>query len=262
MNRFKTIGQTIRQLRKERNISIEQISSKTKISVKVLNILENGERERFLAPVFMEGFLRNYLLAIGEEPDELTGQMRSLFLEEEKEKEAKIKKRLEQKKAVKKNLLRAASALFLLVAVIYAATSLNTKTKPPARVLLQTQPKTIESPKEVNSDITNIAELAQEKKNVKKPDYFTLKIITRQKSWFFYKIDDNQAKSGFIEAGSTVNLKAKNNLIATFGNSFDMHIFFDGKQVLIPKRVVHLKCNSGGCTILSAKQWQNIILKK
>ncbi len=63
-------GQELRRERQIREISIEEISSATKISVRLLIALEDGDLERLPAPAFTRGFIRAYALYLGIEPEE------------------------------------------------------------------------------------------------------------------------------------------------------------------------------------------------
>ncbi len=259
MDKFREFGQKIKQFRQSRNISIDTVSSKTRISKKLLNILENGERKKFLIPVFMEGFLRNYLEAIQENRSDLIKEFRGLFLKEEEEKEKIIRKEAERSKSIKRRIIYISGAVLgaalIIASTIYIALNFfNTKNVVGNRV------QTVQKP---NFKSSNSSESVQKNiivaKSEQKPDYFMLKIVAGRRSWIFYKIDNKTSNSGFIEAGKTMKLKAKNLLLATLGNSINMHLFFNGEKITIPKSVVHIQCRTSGCTVLSAREWQNII---
>ncbi|MDQ2871483.1 MAG: DUF4115 domain-containing protein [Acidobacteriota bacterium] len=64
-------GEELRRERQIREISLEEISSATKISVRLLTALEEGNLERLPAPAFTRGFIRAYALHIGIDPDEM-----------------------------------------------------------------------------------------------------------------------------------------------------------------------------------------------
>ena len=60
----------MRRERIVREISLEEISATTKISVRLLSALENGDRAKLPAPVFIRGFIRAYCLHVGLDPVE------------------------------------------------------------------------------------------------------------------------------------------------------------------------------------------------
>jgi len=84
-------GEELRRERQIRGISLEEISSATKISVRLLTALEDSDVGRLPAPAFTRGFIRAYALHVGIDPDEwsgfafgfgldLSGSVRSLLL--------------------------------------------------------------------------------------------------------------------------------------------------------------------------------------
>lgn len=55
-----TLGERLRKLRSDFRMSLSEISKTTKIQVKYLEYLENGEYEKLPADVYVRGFLRSY----------------------------------------------------------------------------------------------------------------------------------------------------------------------------------------------------------
>ena len=55
-----TLGEQLRKVRKEQDISLEQASKITKIQIKYLNYLENGQYEKLPADVYVKSFLKSY----------------------------------------------------------------------------------------------------------------------------------------------------------------------------------------------------------
>jgi len=63
-------GDELRRERTLREVSLEEISAATKISVRLLTALEEGNRAKLPAPVFTRGFIRAYCLHLGLDPVE------------------------------------------------------------------------------------------------------------------------------------------------------------------------------------------------
>ncbi len=63
-------GEELRRERLVREITLEEISAATKISVRLLKALEESDLTRLPAPAFTRGFIRSYALHIGIEPEE------------------------------------------------------------------------------------------------------------------------------------------------------------------------------------------------
>ncbi len=83
-----TFGLYLAHQRELRGISLAQIAEQTRIGVGSLRALEEDDRARLPARVFLVGHIRAYALAIGLNPDEAVlrfdeGQQRLLPAEEE-----------------------------------------------------------------------------------------------------------------------------------------------------------------------------------
>jgi cytoskeletal protein RodZ len=63
-------GDELRRERLIRDISLEEISAATKISIRLLTALEKSDLSRLPAPAFTRGFIRSYALHIGINPEE------------------------------------------------------------------------------------------------------------------------------------------------------------------------------------------------
>lgn len=63
-------GDELRRERQIRGISLEEISSATKISVRLLTALERGDIRQLPAPAFTRGFIRAYSRHLGIDPDD------------------------------------------------------------------------------------------------------------------------------------------------------------------------------------------------
>ncbi|HKF43091.1 MAG TPA: helix-turn-helix domain-containing protein [Thermoanaerobaculia bacterium] len=63
-------GEELRRERLAREISLEEISAATKISMRLLTALEASDLKRLPAPAFTRGFIRSYAQHIGIDPEE------------------------------------------------------------------------------------------------------------------------------------------------------------------------------------------------
>lgn len=86
------IGYYLRRTREVREISLEEISNKTKISKRFLEAIEEGRWEILPGEVFIIGFIRAYSKVLGLNPDEIVEkykQERGIFTEKIEEKKEK-----------------------------------------------------------------------------------------------------------------------------------------------------------------------------
>jgi cytoskeletal protein RodZ len=63
-------GDELRRERLVREVTLEEISAATKISLRLLTALEKSDLSRLPAPAFTRGFIRSYALHIGIDPEE------------------------------------------------------------------------------------------------------------------------------------------------------------------------------------------------
>lgn len=76
-----TLGEFLRHERERRGITIEQVASATKISVRLLHLLESDQYSELPAKPFIRGFVNSYCRFIGVDPKEVLIRYGS-FLEE------------------------------------------------------------------------------------------------------------------------------------------------------------------------------------
>ena len=67
---MKTIGEILRIARKDRDVSIQQLSGMTKIDVRYIKALEANDFQSLPSATFTKGFVRNLAISLGNDPDE------------------------------------------------------------------------------------------------------------------------------------------------------------------------------------------------
>jgi len=72
------IGQTLRAAREAQGLSLQDVSSRTRIQAAFLEKIEQGEMEGLPAISFTRGFIRNYAQMLGVDEPELQEQLRQL----------------------------------------------------------------------------------------------------------------------------------------------------------------------------------------
>jgi cytoskeleton protein RodZ len=85
-----SIGQTLREEREARNISIEEIASATKIVPRYLDALEADRLDQMPGGFFIRGIIRTYAKSIGLDPEEVLNRYKEAGLIEAAAPERKI----------------------------------------------------------------------------------------------------------------------------------------------------------------------------
>jgi cytoskeleton protein RodZ len=85
-----SLGQSLREAREERNISIEEIASATKIGHRYLEALENDRLDIMPGEFFIRGIIRTYARAIGLDAEEVLSRYKTAGLIGEPERKRHI----------------------------------------------------------------------------------------------------------------------------------------------------------------------------
>ncbi len=62
---MKSIGETFKQRRSERNISLKEAENATSIRMNYLHSIEEGDVSKLISPVYAQGFVRQYAAFLG-----------------------------------------------------------------------------------------------------------------------------------------------------------------------------------------------------
>ena len=68
---IKQIGEMFKSKRKELNLSLKEVENATSIRSNYIEAIEEGKEDRFLSPVYMLGFLRQYANFLGMDGDKV-----------------------------------------------------------------------------------------------------------------------------------------------------------------------------------------------
>ena len=85
-----SLGQSLREAREERNISIEEIASATKIGHRYLEAIENDRLDLMPGEFFIKGIIRTYARAIGLDGEEVLARYKAAGLIGEPERKRHI----------------------------------------------------------------------------------------------------------------------------------------------------------------------------
>jgi cytoskeletal protein RodZ len=76
---MKTVGQILKASREERSLSVDQLSSLTKIDAKYIVALEEDAYDKLPSETFAKGFIRNLSLRLDKNPNEMVAIFRRDF---------------------------------------------------------------------------------------------------------------------------------------------------------------------------------------
>lgn len=78
--KIKEIGDSLRQRRREMNLSLKEAENATSIRINYLQAIEDGEMEKLISPVYAQGFLKQYAGFLGVDGDQIVRDNQELFV--------------------------------------------------------------------------------------------------------------------------------------------------------------------------------------
>lgn len=75
----KKIGQTLKQRREELAMSLKEVENATSIRLNFLLAIEEGDMGKLISPVYAQGFIKQYGLFLGLDPDRLVKEHPEVF---------------------------------------------------------------------------------------------------------------------------------------------------------------------------------------
>jgi cytoskeletal protein RodZ len=80
-----TLGETLKQKRKERNLSLKEVENGTSIRLNYLQAIEEGELNKLISPVYAQGFIRQYAVFLGLDSELIIRENPEIFNKQEKQ---------------------------------------------------------------------------------------------------------------------------------------------------------------------------------
>jgi cytoskeletal protein RodZ len=78
-NDMKSIGELLKQRRKEMNLSLKEVENATSIRMSYLQSIEEGEMSKLISPIYAQGFVRQYATFLGLDGDAIIREHPELF---------------------------------------------------------------------------------------------------------------------------------------------------------------------------------------
>lgn len=237
-------GEELRRERQIREISLEEISSATKISVRLLNALEQGDVRRLPAPAFTRGFIRAYASHLGIDPEEKVNAYLADLAGEPPEaaapKKAQPRSRFWRGRRGTVSMMVAGVAGFLVVLGFIASPQRHERLSKPTVVPPRAMPvafKNVDVSNEPTPVIQNAGSLPEASAA---PDRVALEkagpssgeiSMTMQfdeDSWAKVDADGRTVLSGLVRRGEVRRLQAHAGFRITLGNAGGVRVSVDG----------------------------------
>lgn len=76
---MKSVGDLLRQKRKEMNLSLREAENATSIRTTYLQALEDGEMHKLISPIYAQGFFRQYASFLGMDGEQIVRENPQVF---------------------------------------------------------------------------------------------------------------------------------------------------------------------------------------
>jgi len=210
--RQESLGQFLKRQRELREVSLEEISTSTKVNISLLRALEKDECEKLPSPPFVRGYLKAYAQYVGLDVYEVLNRFQENLEEQEKPDThfapAPPMDELSAGRTRKFGFLYWALFGVIIIGVVLLAQQV---TKGPSNSTTQSV--------DVASSSTNTTEIAQSPAQplpTLKPQ--RLQIQTTKPVWMKVKIDDNPIYVERVLANREVSVNAKHRLQVYFSD--------------------------------------------
>ena len=232
-----SFGEELRRERLIREISLEEISQATKISVRLLRALEQSDLKRLPAPTFTRGFIRAYARHLGIDPEEKVNAYLSDLAEKPLDgptaKKARPRSRfLRGRRATAGTIIGAVTAVLLLLGLI-ASPERRMKPVHERRVAPRAAPVAFKNvaassePTPVQVAPAPAAAVVSESA----ANGITLTLEFEQDSWTRLDADGETVLQGLVRRGELRRFQARDGFRLTLGNAGGVRVSLDGRAL-------------------------------
>jgi len=230
-----TFGEELRRERLIREVSLEEISAATKISVRLLTALEASNVQKLPAPVFTRGFIRSYSRHLGLDPDEMVNAYLA-DLAPEKGRDAvpgkgRLRSRfLRGRRGVAGTIVVSVTAILLLLGLIARP---HRRTEPIRTASARSvAPVTFKNVSASPGPVPAAEEVIKPPVEPPKPPTGVSMILEfEQDSWTEVSADGQPLFTGLIRRGTKRQFDAREGFWLTLGNAGGVRVTVDGRAL-------------------------------
>ena len=227
---METIGEHLKRVRKTCGYSLEDVSHVTKINLRYLEAIENGEFSKIPGETFLLGFLRSYARFLGINEKELISNLKE---REHKEvvspaisdtEEVIGELRFPLHRTLRIILPLGAGIIALLIIIILFGGGRNSATIQSSKVVkeINAAPETIEVKHEAISQPAAESPVASSQPVL-------LKLSAKELTWIQVKLNKDEVKEILLKPGESVTWQEDDKITMTLGNAGGVEAEVNGK---------------------------------
>lgn len=80
---LKTLGETLKQKRNEKSLSLKEIENATSIRMSYIQAIEEGNFKKLISPIYAQGFIRQYASFLGIDGETIIREHHEFFQRQE-----------------------------------------------------------------------------------------------------------------------------------------------------------------------------------
>ncbi len=230
-----SFGDELRRERIVREVSLEEISAATKISLRLLSALESGDLAKLPAPVFIRGFIRAYCLHLGLDPVEKI----NTYLADVRpnagpppiaSRPGSGSRFLRGRRSTAGTILGGVTAVLLLLGWIASPEHHRPKVVRPSP-LSRIEPVSFKNVAPSNEPTPLIREDAPAPEAAIEKTGVDLVLESDEPSWIEISADGEKVYGGMMSAGESRTFEAKKTFCVTLGNAGGVRVSVDGRPL-------------------------------
>src|SRR5688500_18792979 len=225
-----SFGDELRRERVVREVSLEEISAATKISLRLLSALERSDLVKLPAPVFTRGFIRAYCLHLGLDPvDKINAYLAVVQTGDAPSTSGKPglgSRFLRGRRSTAGTILGGVTAVLLLLGLI-ASPDRRRPDSARSSVLASVEPVSFKNVSPSNEPTPLIREDAPEMLSAE--GAIALVLDFDESSWVEISADGEKVFDGLVTAGASRRFEAQKGFRVTLGNAGGVRVSVDGR---------------------------------
>ncbi|HZI67749.1 MAG TPA: RodZ domain-containing protein [Thermoanaerobaculia bacterium] len=224
-----SFGDELRRERVVREVSLEEISAATKISLRLLSALERSDLVKLPAPVFTRGFIRAYCLHLGLDPvDKINAYLAVVQTGDAPSTSGKPglgSRFLRGRRSTAGTILGGVTAVLLLLGLI--ASPDHRRPAAPTSGIAGAEPISFKNVSPSNEPTPLIREDSREL--LSNAGGIALVLDFDEPSWIEISADGEKVFGGLVTAGESRRFEAQRDFRVTLGNAGGVRVSVDGR---------------------------------
>jgi cytoskeletal protein RodZ len=242
-----TFGEELRRERIIRDVSLEEISAATKISIRLLTALESSDIARLPAPVYSRGFIRAYSRHLGLDPDEMVNAYLADVAPEKKgeigeAKKGGLRSRFLRGRRAAGTIVVSVTGILLILGLIARPQRRPVTSAPVAprelapvsfkNVSVSPGPAVVSAQDRAREEQARAAAVASNAPALDAPPSgVTMVLEFDQDSWTEIQADGQSVFVGMIRSGVRREFQAREGFRLTLGNAGGVRVTVDGRAL-------------------------------